>query len=48
MTSILTKKYTCDDQGNWIEVPIVLTRVGQGWVESSPSPSDRAVERKAA
>ena len=49
MTSVLTTKFTCDHKGNWRQVPVVLTRRGNGWVESDPPPSDRADEpRKAA
>lgn len=27
MTSVLTKKYTCDSKGNWSLVPVILTRM---------------------
>lgn len=45
-TRVLTTKYTCDEKGNWIEVPVILTRKGNGWVESYPT--DRAGARKVA
>lgn len=39
--TILTTKHTCDNNGNWSEVAVLLTRVGQGWAETFvPSPSD--------
>lgn len=49
MTSVLTSKWVIDGQGNWVQVPMILTRSNGGWTERSPTPSDRAVEpRKAA
>lgn len=48
MTSVLTKKYTCDSKGNWSLVPVILTRRGNGWVEVSPPPYDRDVRKEAA
>lgn len=47
-TSVLTKKHTCDSKGNWTEIPVILTRQGNGWVESAPPPSDRDEARKVA
>lgn len=47
MTTILTTKYTCDSCGNWRQVPVVLTRKGNGWVEVPPAP-DRVVEPRGA
>lgn len=49
MTSIMTTKFTCDENGHWSEVAIVLTRKGNGWVEKPvPSPSTGAVRKEAA
>lgn len=45
-TSVLATKFTCDEKGNWIEVPVILTRKGSGWVEDYP-PSVRGDARKA-
>ena len=28
-----TLKWTCDAQGNWRQVEVVLVRQGNGWVE---------------
>lgn len=44
-TSVLTTKYTIDAKGNWIEVPIILTRSGNGWIEREPP---KALPRKVA
>lgn len=42
MTSVLTTKHTCDEQGNWRTEPRVLTRTEKGWDERPvvPSPAD--------
>jgi hypothetical protein len=47
MTSVLTTKFTCDHKGNWTEVPVILTRSGNGWVESAP-PTLPIVRKEAA
>lgn len=38
--TVLTTKHTCDKNGNWSEVAVLLTRVGQGWAETFVPPSD--------
>lgn len=48
MSAVLTKKWVCDGQGNWFEVPVILTRSGDGWIETFPAPSDRASRKEAA
>lgn len=48
MTSVLTSKWVIDDQGNWVQVPIILTRTNAGWTERSATPSDRAIRKEAA
>jgi hypothetical protein len=36
MTTILIKKWTILN-GQWVEVPVVLTRTDKGWVEVIPA-----------
>lgn len=48
MTQVLTKKWVCDAKGNWAEVPVILARSGDGWIESFPSPSDLSPRKEAA
>ncbi len=45
MTSLLTTKYTCDHHGKWMEIPVILTRSGNGWIEREPP---KAEPRKVA
>ena len=44
MTSIIhTTKWTCDRDGNWRRVPVILAKFGSGYVEAlpaAPTPSD--------
>lgn len=42
MTSVLTKKWVCDSRGAWSEIPIVLTRSGNGWTETPAPTTERA------
>lgn len=40
--TVLTTKFTCDARGNWIEVAVILTRSGKGWIETpAPPPLER-------
>lgn len=37
----MTLKWTCDHQGNWRQVPIVLDRVGIRWIERTTKKEGR-------
>ena len=30
----VTMKWTCDEQGNWRRVPMILTKTEQGWSDT--------------
>ena len=48
MTSVFTKKWIRDEKDQWVRVPVILTRSGDGWIEEYPEPSDRADRKEAA
>lgn len=36
-----TTKWTIDAAGNWVRIPMVLTKTDKGWSESQPIPKEQ-------